>query len=155
MGCPMGGTLTTKASELDVKEVRAAGGLITRVDEAGDPQVLLVHRSRYNDWSFPKGKLDPGETFEEAALREVKEETGLVCRLLAELAPVRYRDADGVPKLVRYWQMMPLEGDIGDFAFNSEIDDLRWVHPVEAARLLSYAHDRVLLDGFVAAAGST
>ena len=153
MGCPMGGTLTTKASELDVKEVRAAGGLITRVDETGDPQVLLVHRSRYDDWSFPKGKLDPGETFEEAALREVKEETGLVCRLLAELAPVRYRDADGLPKLVRYWQMVPLEGDIGDFAFNSEIDDLRWVHPVEAARLLSYAHDRVLLEDFIAAAG--
>ena len=149
----MGGTLTTEASELDVKEVRAAGGLITRVDETGDPQVLLVHRSRYDDWSFPKGKLDPGETFEEAALREVKEETGLVCRLLAELAPVRYRDADGLPKLVRYWQMVPLEGDIGDFAFNSEIDDLRWVHPVEAARLLSYAHDRVLLEDFIAAAG--
>lgn len=149
----MGGTFTTKTSELDVKEVRAAGGLITRVDETGDPQVLLVHRSRYDDWSFPKGKLDPGETFEEAALREVKEETGLVCRLLAELAPVRYRDADGLPKLVRYWQMVPLEGDIGDFAFNSEIDDLRWVHPVEAARLLSYAHDRVLLEDFIAAAG--
>jgi 8-oxo-dGTP diphosphatase len=149
----MGGTLTTKASELDVKEVRAAGGLITRVDETGDPQVLLVHRSRYDDWSFPKGKLDPGEKFEEAALREVKEETGLVCRLLAELAPVRYRDANGLPKLVRYWQMVPLEGDIGDFAFNSEIDDLRWVHPVEAARLLSYAHDRVLLEDFIAAAG--
>lgn len=149
----MGGTLTTKAAELDVKEVRAAGGLITRVDETGDPQVLLVHRSRYDDWSFPKGKLDPGETFEEAALREVKEETGLVCRLLAELASIRYRDADGLPKLVRYWQMVPLEGDIGDFAFNSEIDDLRWVQPVEAARLLSYSHDRVLLEDFIAAAG--
>ena len=148
----MGGTLTTKASELDVKEVRAAGGLITRVDETGDPQVLLVHRSRYDDWSFPKGKLDPGETFEEAALREVKEETGLVCRLLAELAPVRYRDADGLPKLVRYWKMVPLKGDIGDFAFNSEIDDLRWVYPGEAARLLSYAHDLILLEGFIAAA---
>lgn len=152
MDCPVGGTLATKAAELDVKEVRAAGGLITRVDDAGDLQVLLVHRSRYDDWSFPKGKLDPGETFEEAALREVKEETGLVCRLLAELAPVRYRDADGLPKLVRYWQMVPLEGDIGDFAFNSEIDDLRWVHPGEAARLLSYAHDRVLLEDFIAAA---
>ena len=155
MGCAMGGTLATKTAELDVREVLAAGGLITRVDDAGDPQVLLVHRSRYDDWSFPKGKLDGEESFEDAALREVLEETGLVCRLVAEMAPVRYRDADGLPKLVRYWQMVPIEGDIGDFTFNSEIDDLRWVHPGEAARLLSYAHDRVLLDGFVAAAGST
>lgn len=151
----MGGALTPGTEEVDVKEVLAAGGLITRVDEAGDPQVLLVHRSRYDDWSFPKGKLDRGETFEEAARREAKEETGLVCHLVAELESVRYRDADGLPKLVRYWQMVPIEGDIGDFTFNSEIDDLRWVHPGEAARLLSYAHDRVLLDGFIAAAGST
>ncbi len=154
MDCGMGGALATKTAELDVREVRAAGGLVTRVDEAGDPQVLLVHRSRYDDWSFPKGKLDGDETFEDAALREVLEETGLVCRLIDELAPVRYRDADGLPKLVRYWQMVPLEGDIGDFAFNSEIDDLQWVRPVEAARLLSYAHDRVLLNG-LAAAGSS
>ncbi len=111
----------------------------------------MVHRSRYDDWSFPKGKLDSGETFEDAALREVTEETGLVCRLVAELEPVRYQDAAGLPKLVRYWHMIPLEGDIGDFVFNSEIDDLRWVHPGEAARLLSYSHDRVLLAGFLAA----
>ena len=131
-------------------EVLAAGGLVTRVDGIGDLQVLVVHRSRYGDWSFPKGKLDPGESFEDAALREVTEETGLVCRLSGELPPVRYRDAGGLPKLVRYWHMVPLHGDIDDFVFNSEIDDLRWVHWEEAGRLLTYPHDRDLLAGLVA-----
>ena len=130
-----------------VTEVRAAGGLVTRSDPDGDLQVLVVHRSQYDDWSFPKGKLDRGETFEEAALREVTEETGLVCRLEGELAPIRYRDADHRPKIVRYWHMVPLHGDIADFEFNSEIDDLRWVPVEEARRLLSYSHDRDLLTG--------
>ena len=127
--------------------VRAAGGLVTRSDEAGDHQVLVVHRSRYNDWSFPKGKLDEGEGFEEAALREVAEETGLTCRLDGELAPTRYWDSAGSPKIVRYWLMTPIEGDIGAFVFNTEIDDLRWVPLNEAQELLSYQHDRDLLAG--------
>ena len=146
----MAKTLATQTPELDVREVQAAGGLVTRDDQAGHPQVLIVHRSRYDDWSFPKGKLDPGETFETAALREVMEETGLVCRLARELQSVRYRDAGGLPKLVRYWHMIPLEGDIDSFVFNSEIDNLRWVPPTEAAELLSYSHDRALLAAFLA-----
>jgi 8-oxo-dGTP diphosphatase len=128
-----------------VSLVRAAGGLVGRFDDAGHFQVLLVHRSRYDDWSFPKGKLDEGESFEEAALREVAEETGLICRLDGELAPVRYFDSAGRPKLVRYWRMIPIEGDIRDFVFNAEIDDLRWVGADEADSLLSYQHDRELL----------
>jgi len=136
-----------------VREVQAAGGLVSRVDATGDLHVLVVHRSRYDDWSFPKGKLDQGETFEDAALREVAEETGLVCRLVEELAPVRYRDAAGRPKVVRYWHMTPIAGDIDDYAFNAEIDDLRWVPGDEAANLLSYAHDRLLLSVFDAAGG--
>lgn len=129
-------------------DVRAAGGLVTRLDATGNLQVLVVHRSRYDDWSFPKGKLDRDETFEDAALREVAEETGLVCRLVAELAPIRYRDAAGRPKIVRYWHMVPIDGDIGDYVPNAEIDDLRWVETGAAASLLSYAHDRGLLAAF-------
>jgi len=128
-----------------VTEVQAAGGLVTRLDATGQSQVLLVHRARYDDWSFPKGKLDPGETFEGAALREVLEETGLVCRPVGELSSVRYRDAAGQPKIVRYWHMAPIEGDIGDYVFNAEIDDLRWFRTDDAAALLTYAHDRDLL----------
>ena len=146
----MAEAFATQASELDVKEVRAAGGLISRVDETGNLQVLVVHRSRYNDWSFPKGKLDRGESFEDAALREVTEETGLVCRLGEELASIRYRDPAGLPKLVRYWAMVPVHGDIDDFIFNKEIDDLRWVGVLEAEQLLTYAHDRALLAGLIA-----
>jgi 8-oxo-dGTP diphosphatase len=137
-----------QTAELDVTEVEAAGGLVTREDESGDLQVLVVHRSRYADWSFPKGKLDSDETFEAAAIREVAEETGLVCRLVTELAPIRYQDAAGRPKIVRYWHMVPAAGDIGDYTFNAEIDDLRWVSREEAATLLSYAHDRDLLARF-------
>ena len=66
-------------------EVEAAGGVVVR-----DGQVLLVHRPRYDDWTLPKGKLDAGESFEDAALREVEEETGLRCRLVRELPPVEY-----------------------------------------------------------------
>ncbi len=150
MGRALAEAVSPKAQELDVTEVQAAGGLVTRVDEDGDLQVLVVHRSRYDDWSFPKGKLDRGETFEDAALREVTEETGLVCRLAGELASVRYRDAAGRPKLVRYWHMVPLQGDVEDFVFNSEIDDLRWARIEESRRLLTYSHDRDLLSRLMA-----
>ncbi len=136
-----------------MREVRAAGGLITRPGAAGDLEVLVVHRSRYGDWSFPKGKLDKGETFEDAALREVAEETGLVCRLVTELAAIRYRDAAHRPKIVRYWHMVPVEGDIDDYVYNKEIDDLRWVPIEQAPALLSYRHDREVLAGLDAAGG--
>src|SRR6187455_817196 len=85
-------------------EVRAAGGIVRRrVD--GHVLTVLVHRPRYDDWTFPKGKLLEGESFEEAALREVLEETGLECRIDAELPPLRYPDQNGRPKVVRYWSM--------------------------------------------------
>jgi 8-oxo-dGTP diphosphatase len=129
-----------------VTEVRAAGGLVTRRDGDGSLQVLIVHRARYDDWSFPKGKLDEGESFEEAALREVEEETGLVCRVETELPTIRYRDAQDRPKQVRYWHMTVVDGDISDFRFNAEISDLRWVNVEQAAGLLSYRHDRELLN---------
>jgi 8-oxo-dGTP diphosphatase len=120
-------------------EVRAAGGVVVR-----DGRFALVHRPKYDDWTFPKGKLDPGEDFEQAALREVEEETGIRCRLDRELPGSSYTDAKGRPKRVRYWQMEPLSGE---FAPNDEVDELRWVEPTEAAELLSYDRDREVLAG--------
>jgi 8-oxo-dGTP pyrophosphatase MutT (NUDIX family) len=121
--------------------VRAAGGVPFRL--APDLLLAVVHRPRYDDWSFPKGKCDPGEADEEAALRELHEETGLRGHLGRELPSVRYRDRQGRPKLVRYW----LVGvDDGPFVPNDEVDELRWLAPGAARALLSYGHDRRLVD---------
>jgi 8-oxo-dGTP diphosphatase len=122
-------------------EVQAAGGVVLD----GEGRVALVHRPRYDDWSLPKGKLDAGESFDQAALREVEEETGMRCRLLDELDPVEYRDNKGRQKLVRYWRMA-VEDDPG-FVANDEVDELRWVPPDEAAELLTYPHDAELVRG--------
>ncbi len=126
----------------DAELVRAAGGLLLRQSPSGALEVALVHRPKYDDWSFPKGKLDAGETFETAALREVEEETGYRPTLDREIPGTRYRDAAGRPKVVRYWTMRPVGGA---FRPNSEVDELRWMPLAEAARALSYEHDRALL----------
>jgi 8-oxo-dGTP diphosphatase len=101
--------------------------------------VAVVHRPKYDDWTWPKGKLDPGESFEEAAVREVEEETGLVCELGEELESTTYVDGKGREKLVRYWEMTPVGGE---FEPNDEVDEIRWVTPEEARQLLSYERDR-------------
>ncbi len=130
----------TDASTFDV---RAAGGVVWRHD--GDRVlVAVVHRPRYDDWSLPKGKLDPGESWEAAALREVEEECGLVCELEQELPPVTYTDHRGRSKLVRWWAMEVVE-DRG-FERSDEVDELRWLTPGEAAQLLSYPSDRATLE---------
>jgi 8-oxo-dGTP diphosphatase len=122
----------------DAAEVKAAGGVVVR-----GGLVAVVHRPRYDDWSLPKGKLDPGETWEQAALREVAEEIGARCELGRELSPIGYTDHRGRAKAVRYWVMRALEVD---FEPNDEVDELRWVAPSEAAALLSYARDRDVLE---------
>ncbi len=127
--------------DLEAAEVKASGGVVWRRGAAGI-EVALVHRPKYDDWSFPKGKLDPGEGWEEAALREVEEEIGLRCRLGHELPPTRYRDSKGRAKVVRYWMMEPLDGE---FVPSAEVDEVRWLAPADADRLLSYEHDRELL----------
>ncbi|GIK77617.1 MAG: NUDIX hydrolase [Acidobacteria bacterium] len=129
--------------------VRAAGGVVIREGRAG-AEVAVVHRPRYDDWSLPKGKLDPGEGFAAGALREVEEETGLSCELGDELSPARYRDARGRPKLVRYW-LMTVRG--GAFTPNDEVDALEWLPLAEASVRLDYEHDRRLLAEAGAAAG--
>ncbi|MBA2240895.1 MAG: NUDIX hydrolase [Solirubrobacterales bacterium] len=121
-------------------EVRAAGGVI--VDSDSEPPLLaVVHRPRYDDWSLPKGKLEPGEGWEHAALREVWEETGLRCELVRELEPTSYEDRRGRSKLVRWWTMLPLGGQ---FAPNDEVDQLRWLPLAEAERVLTHGSDRDL-----------
>jgi mutator protein MutT len=124
------------ASDPDSADVKAAGGLVMR----DDGRVAVAHRPRYDDWSFPKGKLDEGETWEQAALREVHEEIGLRCRLGDELPATEYRVPRG-RKVVRYWWMQP---ESGEFSPNEEVDEVRWVTPEEAEGLLSYDHDREL-----------
>jgi 8-oxo-dGTP diphosphatase len=118
-------------------EVLAAGGIVVR-----DRLVAVIHRPKYDDWSFPKGKLDPGESFEDAALREVEEETGLRCSLGRELPSTEYRDSKGRPKLVRYWEMTPVAGE---FTPTNEVDELRWLGPAGALDLLTYRRDQELL----------
>ncbi len=123
-------------------EVRAAGGIVRRAGTRG-VEILVVHRPRYDDWSLPKGKLDAGESFEDAAIREVLEETGVRARLGEELEPVRYRDGKGRDKLVRYWVMDVR--DEGAFAPNDEVDEIRWIAPAEAQERLSYLRDAELV----------
>jgi 8-oxo-dGTP diphosphatase len=124
-------------------EIQAAGGVVVN-----DGRVALVHRPEYDDWTLPKGKLDPGETFEQAALREVREETGLDARLVRELPAVRY-EVGGRPKLVRYWLMDVAEPGPA-FEPNDEVDELRWLSAADAAALLTYDRDKEVL---AAAAG--
>ncbi|MDQ4069519.1 MAG: NUDIX hydrolase [Actinomycetota bacterium] len=123
--------------------VRAAGGVVWRRSAGRDLEVLLVHRPKYDDWTVPKGKLDPGEDHAEAAVREVEEETGLRCALGPELGSTSYRDRRGRPKSVRYWAMTPVAGE---FTATDEVDEIRWLPVDEAKAVLTYERDRPVLD---------
>jgi len=128
-----------------VPVVRAAGGVVRRRTKNGRSEYALVHRPRYDDWSLPKGKLDPGETDEETAEREVEEETGVRAKLLDELSPTRYPDRKGRVKQVRYWLMEPVDGKAPKFRPNHEIDEMRWCSAGDAGKLLDHEHDRKLI----------
>jgi 8-oxo-dGTP diphosphatase len=125
-----------------VDAVQAAGGVVWRRRD-DQIQLLLVHRPKYDDWSLPKGKLEPGETHQQAALREVREETGLRCERGPELFESHYTDAKGRLKVVRYWMMTVRSGS---FEANDEVDQVRWLTVAKAAQLLSYARDLPVLE---------
>jgi 8-oxo-dGTP diphosphatase len=130
--------------------VRAAGGVVWRRDPSGALEVLVVHRPRYGDWTLPKGKLLDAEADEQAALREVEEETGLRCELGRELPSSTYRDQHGGPKVVRFWAMRPLDGD---FRPHDEVDEVRWLPLSEAGDALTYERDRAVLAALADAIG--
>lgn len=127
--------------------ILAAGGIVIRGDTPTRAEVMLVHRPRYDDWTIPKGKLDPGEDSQEAAIREVSEETGFRTRLLSSAGTIRYPVSEGLKRVDYYW-MRPYRDE--GFTPNDEVDEVRWLPLSEAGRLLSYDHDRRLL-----AAGSS
>ena len=140
-------------------DVHASGGVLIRSRDgsdrgddrdANDLEVLLVHRPRYDDWSFPKGKREGDETAEQCGLREVAEETGYVCALGDEVARIRYVDNRGRFKLVRYWLMRTTDGV---FEPNDEVDIAEWLSPQDARVLLSYERDRTVLDAAMAVLG--
>ncbi len=118
-------------------EVRAAGGVVMR-----DGAILLVHRPAYDDWTLPKGKLDAGESWQEAARREVEEETGLRCELGDEVGRTFYVDSRGRDKEVRYYRMEPA----GEPFAQNEVDEVRWVPLAEAPEFLTYPRDVDLLN---------
>ncbi|MFG1929502.1 NUDIX domain-containing protein [Mycobacterium sp. NPDC048908] len=128
------------------KAVLAAGAVLWRHnDDLSAPEVAIIHRPRYDDWSLPKGKVDPGETEPVTAVREIREETGFSSILGRRLATVTYPVEQGVKK-VRYWAARA--GD-GEFDPNAEVDELKWLPVAEAMKQLEYPHDRKVLRHFV------
>lgn len=122
-------------------DISAAGGVVLNRN-GGRTRIAVIHRPKYMDWSLPKGKLEKGEDYLDAALREVEEEIGFRCEASVELPSVSYLDRKARRKLVRYWLMHPLEGG---FEPHGEVDELRWLTRPEAGGLLTYEHDRELV----------
>jgi 8-oxo-dGTP diphosphatase len=127
--------------------IRAAGVVLWQPGKgcAGEPELALVHRPKWFDWTFPKGKLEPGERSKDAARREALEETGIRVQLCFRL-PTRHYTVKGRPKRVRYWAAVRINGA---FAPNREVDRLVWLPAAEARKRLSYEHDRELVDALL------
>lgn len=137
-------------------DVQAAGALVWRLSASRRLEVLLVHRPRYDDWAWPKGKVEPGETVVECAVREVAEETGVHVALGQPLPGVRHKLQDGRRKHTHYWAAQalpdgapPTGGRIVEPADETEVDEVRWVEAGEAWRMLTYERDREPLGHFL------
>jgi 8-oxo-dGTP diphosphatase len=130
--------------------VLAAGAVCWRVSKKGKPKILLVHRTQHKDVSLPKGKVDPGETLPETAVREIAEETGLIIGLGAPLGVVEYTLPGGRDKQVYYWAGEVSADAIANSTFvsNDEIEELRWVGLKKARKVLSYPHDIDIVERF-------
>jgi 8-oxo-dGTP pyrophosphatase MutT (NUDIX family)/phosphohistidine phosphatase SixA len=129
-------------------DVYAAGAVCWR-EEKRDLLVALVHRVKYQDWTFPKGKVDPGETLAEAAVREIKEETGLKIKLGVPLETMTYALDKSKNKVVHYWAARVSDKSLASSKFkpNEEISEVVWITAEQAFSRLSYQHDRDLLQG--------
>jgi 8-oxo-dGTP diphosphatase len=127
--------------ESEQRPILAAGGVLRRL-ASGRPEIVLVHRPRYDDWSLPKGKLKSGEAWEAAALREVREETGYRAIITSFAGPITYQ-VDGRPKIVLFWNMQA-DGDTC-FRPSKEVDTFEWLPPAAASARLNYAVERRLV----------
>lgn len=135
--------MATKILEVaDVTVMRAAGGIVVRRSRTGDPEIAVIHRPEYDDWTLPKGKLEPDESPEDCALREVREETGLRCELGRPVGCTAYVDRRGRDKVACYW-VMEVRG--GRFKPGIEVDKLLWLSVPDAVKRLTYGRDKTLL----------
>jgi 8-oxo-dGTP diphosphatase len=132
--------------------IRAAGALLWRESSAGEIEVALVHRPRYDDWSLPKGKIDENETPLACAYREVFEETGIKARFTRQLGSVEYED-NGTQKRVKYWVAQAL--GTSDFVANEEVDQLRWLKPSDSIELATHQSDKEMIERFLEIEGPT
>jgi len=121
--------------------IKAAGGVIFRETPAGE-EVMLVYRKRYGDWTFPKGKLKEGESFQQAAVREVREETGCTVELGESLGSICY-EVNSIPKVVLFWRARVLEQ--APLQENEEVAEARWLPLSESWQRLSHRGERDLL----------
>ena len=132
--------------------IRAAGALLWREIAAGEIEIALVHRPRYDDWSLPKGKIDVNETALACAYREVFEETGIKARFTRQLGAVEYED-NGAQKRVKYWVAQALGAS--DFVANEEVDQLRWLNPTDSIELATHQSDKEVIERFLEIEGPT
>jgi len=135
--------LATKILEVaDVSVIRAAGGIVCRTTRSGETEIAVIHRPAYDDWTLPKGKIEPDESAEDCAIREVREETGLRCELVRPLGCTAYVDRRGRDKVACYWVM---EVKSGKFRPGIEVDKMLWLSVGSAIKRLTYDRDQTLL----------
>lgn len=129
----------------------AAGAILWRI-EKNELKVAIIHRARYDDWSWPKGKLDKGETIAQAAVREIREETGLKVTLGVRLAEINYKMPNGSDKQVHYWAANVSDKTLAASKFkpSEEVAKVDWKTVAQARKLLSYEFDFVPLNNLVA-----
>lgn len=134
----------TGSGRAEVRLVPAAGAVLYRM-EGSEPVVAVIHRPRYDDWSLPKGKADPGESLPVAAVREIEEETGFTAELEYRIGTSAYPLTETARKEVTYWSALAADGR---FAPNPEVDELRWLPLGRAEEAVSYPLDRKILRRF-------